>query len=313
VRGIGLPHHFFIPGKVMSLMKRDRWTAWGLLAPALGMIALFILAPFFMSVMLSFTDQRLVANPNVPTEFIGFRNYLRLAEAGDFLNAFFRTATFAILVVPLQCALGLGAALLINSTLPMRNLFRGIYFLPTVISMVVVSCIWSSLYQREGFFNFALSGLSGGAAGPVDWLQNPYTAMASLVVLSAWQGFPFQMVVYLAGLQGISKDLYEAAQIEGASRWQEFWRVTMPGLRNTHILVIMTTTIFAFKLFTQVQLLTQGGPSSVTDTLVRVMYMQGFRQGKVGVGAAAAVVFFLIVLLISYIQRRLMKEDRAIQ
>jgi multiple sugar transport system permease protein len=118
-------------------------------------------------------------------------------------------------------------------------------------------------------------------------------------------------VVYLAGLQGISKDLYEAAQIEGATRRQEFWNVTMPGLRNTHILVVMTTTIFAFKLFTQVQLLTQGGPLDVTNTMVRVMYKQGFTQGKVGVGAAAAVVFFLVVLLISYAQRKLVKEERA--
>jgi multiple sugar transport system permease protein len=297
----------------MALTARDQKSAWMMLLPALGLIAIFILLPFLMSVVLSFTDQRLVPNANVPTKFVGTRNYERLWEAGAFLNAFFRTATFALLVVPLQCFLGLCAAMLINSKLPMRNLFRGIYFLPTVISMVVVAAVWASLYQREGFFNYALQGISLGAAGPVDWLQNPYTAMISLVVMSAWQGFPFQMIVYLAGLQGISKDLYEAAQIEGANRWQEFWNVTMPALRNTHILVAMTTTIFAFKLFTQVQLLTQGGPSGVTDTLVRVMYMEGFRAGKVGVGAAAAVVFFLVVLIISLIQRRLVKEERAIQ
>ncbi len=297
----------------MALASKDQKTAWGLLFPAFGMIALFIVLPFLMSVVLSFTDQRLVPNANVPTQFVGIRNYVRLAEAGEFLNAFFRTLTFAVLVVPLQCAFGLGAAMLINSKLPMRNLFRGIYFLPTVMSMVVVACIWSSLYQREGFFNYALQGLSFGAASPVDWLQNPWTAMPALVLMSAWQGFPFQMIVYLAGLQGINRDMYEAAQIEGANRWQEFWNITMPSLRNTHILVIMTTTIFAFKLFTQVQLLTQGGPSNVTDTLVRVMYMQGFRQGKVGVGAAAAVIFFIVVLVISLIQRRLVKEERAIQ
>ena len=297
----------------MSYIKRDRRAAWYMLAPALLMIGVFIVLPFLMSVVLSFTDQRLVPNPNVPTSFIGWRNYVRLAEVGDFLNAFWRTATFTILVVPLQSVMGLGAALLINTKLPMRNLFRGIYFLPTVISMVVVSVIWSSLYQREGFFNYAVTALSFGAVQPIDWLQNPYTAMPALVLLSAWQGFPFQMVVYLAGLQGISQELYEAARIEGANRWQEFWHVTMPGLRNTHILVAITTTIFAFKLFTQVQLLTQGGPSSVTDTLVRVMYMQGFRQGKVGVGAAAAVVFFLLVLGISLVQRLLVKEERAIQ
>lgn len=297
----------------MSFMKKDQRIAWAMLSPAMFMIGIFIMMPFVMSVILSFTDQRLVPNPNVPTSFVGWRNYLRLAEDGEFLNAFFRTATFTILVVPLQCAMGLGAALLINAKLPMRNLFRGIYFLPTVISMVVVAVIWSSLYQREGFFNFALTSLTFGAAQPVDWLQNPYTAMPAIVLLSAWQGFPFQMVVYLAGLQGISQELYEAARIEGANRRQEFFYVTLPSLRNTHILVAITTTIFAFKLFTQVQLLTQGGPSGVTDTLVRVMYMQGFRQGKVGIGAAAAVVFFLLVLVISLIQRRLVREERAIQ
>jgi multiple sugar transport system permease protein len=289
-------------------MNNNR-TAWTMLAPAIFMVSLFIVVPFLMSVYFSFTDQRLLANANVPTEFIGLRNYLRLFEDGLFQNAFFRTATFAILVVPLQCAMGLGAALLINSKLPMRNAFRTIYFLPTVMSMVVVAVIWSSLYQTEGFFNSVL-----GAVGlpHIDFLHDPWTAMISLVVLSAWQGFPFQMIVYLAGLQGINKETYEAAEIEGATRWQEFWHVTMPGLRNTHILVGMTTTIFAMKLFTQVQLLTQGGPSDVTDTMVRVIYMTGFKRGEVGKGAAASVIFFVLVLVISYIQRKLVKEERAI-
>ena len=177
------------------------------------MISLFIIVPFLMSVVLSFTDQRLVSNANVPTEFIGLLNYQRLWEAGEFLNAFWRTGTFAILVVPLQCVFGFGAAMLINSKLPMRNLFRGIYFLPTVISMVVVSCIRSSLYQHEGFFNYVIMCASGGSSAGVVWLQNPYTAMPALVLMSAWQGFPFQLIIYLAVLQGINRDLYEAAQI----------------------------------------------------------------------------------------------------
>jgi multiple sugar transport system permease protein len=287
-------------------------TAWTMLAPAIGLVSLFIVVPFLMSVYFSFTDQRLLVNPNVPTEFIGLRNFRRLFEDGAFQNAFWRTATFAIMVVPLQCAMGLGAALLINSKLPMRNAFRTIYFLPTVISMVVVSFIWSSLYQTEGFFNSAAHVLSFGTAPTIDWLNNEYLAMPSLVLLSAWQGFPFQMIIYLAGLQSINKETYEAAEIEGATRFQEFWHVTMPGLRNTHILVVMTTVIFAFKLFTQVQLLTQGGPLDVTNTLVRLIFIEGFRKGQVGIGAAASVMFFIIVLAISYLQRRLVKEERAI-
>jgi multiple sugar transport system permease protein len=296
----------------MTQMNNNR-TAWTMLAPAIGMVGLFIVIPFLMSVYFSFTDQRLLPNANVPTEFIGLRNYQRLFEGGVFQNAFLRTATFAILVVPLQCGLGLAAAMLINSKLPMRNAFRTIYFLPTVMSMVVVSVIWASLYQTEGFFNSALSFVSFGSVPHLDWLHNEYIAMPALVVMSAWQGFPFQMIIYLAGLQGINKETYEAAQCEGATRWQEFWHVTMPGLRNTHILVGMTTTIFAMKLFTQVQLLTQGGPSDTTDTMVRVIYMTGFKRGEVGKAAAASVIFFLIVLAVSYIQRKLVKEERAIQ
>ncbi len=287
-------------------------TAWTMLAPAIFMVSLFIVVPFLLSVYFSFTDQRLLVNPNVPTEFIGMRNYRRLFEDGAFQNAFWRTATFTIMVVPLQCAMGLGTALLINSKLPMRNAFRTIYFLPTVISMVVVCFIWSSLYQTEGFFNSAVGTLSFGSLPPIDWLNNEYLAMPSLVLLSAWQGFPFQMIIYLAGLQSINKETYEAAEIEGATRWQEFWHVTMPGLRNTHILVVITTTIFAFKLFTQVQLLTQGGPLDVTNTMVRLIFTEGFKKGQVGIGAAASVMFFIIVLAISYIQRKLVKEERAI-
>jgi multiple sugar transport system permease protein len=173
--------------------------------------------------------------------------------------------------------------------------------------------IWFSLFQMSGFFNTLLNALTFGLVDPVDWLGNPKTAMPALVLMSAWQGFPFQMVVYLAGLQSINTDLYEAARLDGANRWNEFWHITIPGLLNTHILVVMTTTILAFKLFTQVELLTKGGPSGVTDTLVRFIYLTGFRQGKVGIAAAAAVVFFLIVLAISLVQRRLVKEERAVE
>ncbi len=292
---------------------RTRLRPWLFMSPALVGILLFLIVPFLLTLGFSFTDQRLVPNPNLPTEAVGMRNYLRIFEDSTFLTTLRNTAYFTVLVVPLQCGLGLAVALLINTKLPMRQLFRGIYFLPTVISMVVVSVIWFSLFQMGGFFNTLLTSLTFGLVNPVDWLGNPATAMPALVVMSAWQGFPFQMVVYLAGLQSINQELYEAARLDGANRWYEFWHVTMPGLLNTHILVVMTTTILAFKLFTQVELLTKGGPSGVTDTLVRFIYLTGFRQGKVGIAAAAAVVFFLIVLAISLVQRRLVKEERAIE
>lgn len=298
---------------MLAVRQQTTLRPWLFLSPALALILLFIVLPFLLTVAFSFTDQRLVPNPNMPTEWIGWRNYARVFENEDFVRTLLNTAYFTVLVVPLQCGLGLAVAMLINTKLPMRQLFRGIYFLPTVISMVVVSVIWFSLFQMSGFFNTLLNALTFGLVDPVDWLGNPATAMPALVLMSAWQGFPFQMVVYLAGLQSINTDLYEAARLDGANRWNEFWHITIPGLLNTHILVVMTTTILAFKLFTQVELLTKGGPSGVTDTLVRFIYLTGFRQGKVGIAAAAAVVFFLIVLAISLVQRRLVKEERAIE
>jgi multiple sugar transport system permease protein len=290
----------------------ERRAAWGLMSPALVLGFLFTILPFALAIVLSFTDQRLVPNPNLPTRLIGATNYVRLFTDPDFLQAFWNTFLFALLVVPFQTAIALALAVLINSRLPARNVFRGIFFLPTVITIVVVCVVWFSMFKIDGFFNTALGLISFGLIEPVDWLRNPWTALPAIVVLSAWQGFGFQMVIYLAGLQSINPDLYEAARVDGATRWQEFWRVTMPGLRNTHVFVIVTTTILAFKLFTQVNILTQGGPQGATNTVVHYLYEVGFRRGRVGFAAATAVVFFLIVLIISLIQRRVLKSEEEI-
>jgi multiple sugar transport system permease protein len=277
--------------------------------PAVVLGVIFIVVPFALAIALSFSDQRLVPNPNLPTRFIGVTNYLRLFADPNFRQAFLNTLVFTALVVPFQSAIALALAMLINSKLPARNIFRGIFFLPTVITMVVVCVVWFSMLKIDGFFNLVLGAVTFGTVGPIDWLRNPYTAMPAIVLLSAWQGFGFQMVIYLAGLQSISPQLYEAAEVDGATRWQQFWNVTMPSLRNTHIFVIVTTTILAFKMFTQVNILTQGGPQGATSTLVHFLYEVGFRRGRVGFASATAVVFFLVVLLITLLQRRLFRSD----
>ena len=297
----------------MSRNASQAGNAWTLMAPAVVLAGVFIVVPFLLAIALSFTDQRLVPNPNLPTSFVGLRNYVRLFEREEFWNAFFNTAVFALVIVPLQCGIALAVAMLINTRLPARNLFRGIYFLPTVITMVVVSVVWSVLYKIDGFLNQALTTLTFGAVNPIDWLDNEVTALPAIIVLSAWQGFPFQMVIYLAGLQSINPELYEAAKVEGSSPWQTFWHVTMPGLRNTHIFVAVTTTILAFKLFTQVNLLTQGGPRGATETVVMLIYEAGFRTGRIGYAAAASVAFFVIVLAISMVQRLFLKSEEEIK
>lgn len=287
-----------------------RYSGWGFVIAALVLLGIFVVAPFLMSLGLSFTNQRLVQNPNVPVQFIGMRNYLRLFGDDDFWNALGNTATFAAIVVPVQCALSLGLAMLINSHLPGRNVFRTIYFLPVIITMTIICVIWGALYIFPGgALNALLSTLSGGLIEPVNWLGDRRFAMGAIILCSIWASVGFQMVIYLAGLQNISEDLYEAARMDEASGWQQFWWITMPMLRPTHVFVVIATTIFCFKLFTQVQILTQGGPRGATDTLVRYIYVQGFSELRVGFASAATVVFLLIVLGISLIQRVIIGKD----
>lgn len=296
-----------------SLRQRDTSSAYTILAPALLLICVFIILPFFLAIGLSFSNQRIPPNLNIPTQYIGFSNYLRLLGQPEFHQAFINTALFTIFVTPIQSGIALAAAMLINSKLPARNVFRGIFFLPTVITMVVVCIIWLALYRIDGFFNQLLYIATGGNAGPIDWLHEQHLALPAIILLSAWQGFPFQMIVYLAGLQQINPELYEAAKVDGAKPWDEFWGVTWPGLRNTHIFVLVTTTIFAFKLFTQVNMMTEGGPSGATQTIVRYIYEQGFKRGNVGIAAAASVIFFLVVLAISLAQRTIFKSEEEVK
>ena len=297
-----------------SLHRQGSAAGW-LMGPALILMAIFIIAPFLYSLMLSFTDQRLIPNKNLPTEFNGVRNYIYLLTNADFLHAFFNTFLFVLFVVPIQSALALMAALLVNSSLPKRNFFRGTFFLPTVLTMVVVIVVWTSLFQSPGgFLEVVVRLLSFGYIENVNWLRGSGAlAMFSVLLVSFWQGFGFQMVIYLAGLQSLNPELYEASRVDGANRWQEFWNVTWPGLRNTNIFVVVTTTVMAFKLFTQVDLMTQGGPLGSTQTIVREIYEIAFRQEKnVGLAAAASVIFFVVVLSISVAQRVFIKEDKEV-
>jgi multiple sugar transport system permease protein len=285
--------------------------AWRFLTPALFLLLAFLVAPFIMSVVLSFTNHRLVSP--LPTRFVGGRNYVRLFGDSDFWQALRNTLLFAAVVVPLQSGLALLLATLVNKRLPGRNLFRGIYFMPVVIPMVVVCVVWYFLLMYpEGLLNTFVAILTLGRAGPYDWLRDPSLALGTIMLVSIWQGVGFQMIIYLAGLQNIPYELYEAARIDGAGPWSQFLHITMPGLRNTHIFVLVTTTILAFKLFTQVEVLTQGGPLGVTNSLVRYIYVAGYRELKVGYASAASVMFVLIVLFISLIQRRLLREEKEV-
>jgi multiple sugar transport system permease protein len=296
----------FLPARTKEVLA-----AWTMLSPALLLLIGFLIIPFIMAIIFSFTTKRLVSP--LPTKFVGLDNYVRLFADQAFWQALRNTAVFAGIVVPVQSGLGLLLAILVNRKIPGRNIFRGIYFMPVVIPMVVVCVVWYFvLNYPEGLLNTFVKILTFGKAGPYDWLRNPSLALPTIILISIWQGVGFQMVVYLAGLQSIPEELYEASRIDGASAWQQFIHVTFPCLRNTHIFVLVTTTILAFKLFTQVEVLTQGGPRGGTNTVVRYIYVAGYRELRIGYASAAAVIFVLIVLVVSILQRILLKEEREV-
>ncbi|WP_218884130.1 carbohydrate ABC transporter permease [Burkholderia guangdongensis] len=232
--------------------------------------------------------------------------YMLVAKDPVFWRSLANIVLFALLVVPLQCGLALATALLINRKLRGITFFRAAFFSPVVISMVVISIVWSFLYDRQfGLINQMLSAMSFGHIQPIDWLGNPHVAMLAIVIMSAWQGMGFQMVIFLAGLQGIPGELYEAACLDGANAWQRFVNVTLPGLRNTLVFILTATTMQAFSLFTQIDVMTQGGPDNSTVTVMYHAVNSGFREQDIAYGSTITVVFFLFILGFAFVQRRL--------
>lgn len=236
------------------------------------------------------------------------RTYV-LARDVVFMKAIVNTVLFVIIVAPVQAGLALCLALLINQRLRGINVYRAIYFMPVVVSIVVVSLLWRFIYDgNDGLLNNLLSGLTFGAFEGRDWLGNPSTALGSIMVMSIWQAVGFHMVIWLSGLQTISPTLYEAADIEGASKWQTFRYVTWPGLRNTAVLILIVITMQAFALFAQIDVMTNGGPLDSTQTIVFQAVERGYGKQDISGGSAISVILFVIVLTISLIQRYLTRE-----
>lgn len=242
----------------------------------------------------------------------GDRRLIILAKDPIFYQSLINTFLFALMVVPLQSGTALGLALLVNKGLKATNFFRTVYFAPVVTSMVVVSIVWTFLYHTEsGLINEYLRFVSFGLVGPIDWLGDKNWAMPSIVIMSSWQGAGVQMLIFLAGLQGIPKVLYEAASIDGANAWQKFRYITLPGLKNTMVFIVISTTIAAFGLFTQVDVMTSGGPQGSTTTVMYHLVQKGFREMDTAYGSTISVIYFLIILSIAMLQKHLFDKKGA--
>jgi multiple sugar transport system permease protein len=240
--------------------------------------------------------------------------YVVIATDPTFIHALLNTFLFVVLIVPGQGGLALVMALLVNQRLRAISFFRTAYFTPIVTSMAVVAVVWTFMYDPDdGLINQFLSALTFGAVDDIPWLISTDTAMLAIVILSAWHSAGLQMVIFLAGLQSIPEALYEAARIDGAGAWQQFRRITLPMLRNTTIFVIISTTILAFRVFTQIDVMTRGGPENSTVSVIHYAVTQGYREQRIGYASAITIVFFLIVLIIAFIQRRVLRSNNEVE
>lgn len=280
--------------------------AWLMLVPAIILMVTFLIIPIILTFGLAFTNARLISPE--PARFIGLDNFTRLFSSPTFWRSLQNTVVFALVIVPVQSAIALGLALLINAKVRGVNFFRTVYFLPVVTSMVVVSMLWMFMYQPNGLINVLLAKI--GIDGP-DWLGDPRTALFAIIVLSIWQAVGMHMIIWLSGLQTIPGELYEAAALDGAGPWRQFLHVTWPGLRQTATFILITITIAAFSLFTQVNIMTQGGPLDATSTVVFQAVRTGFQQQQTGYASAISLVFFAIVLVVSLIQRYFTRDKEA--
>lgn len=290
----------------------QRFTGLLLAAPALLGLLVFVAIPFLLALILAFTNLRL-GSP-LPVEFVGVDQFLRIFSDAAFLRALLNNTVFALLVVPLQTTLALALAVLLQQRLQGRVLFRTLFFMPVVFPLSLISVIWILIYAPgpNGMMNHFLETISFGAWMPRDFLHDPYFALPAIMLTSIWQGTGFQMLILLAGLQAIPEELYEAARIDGAGRMATFLHVTLPQLRNTLIFVVLVTTILAFRLFDQVQIMTHGGPRNATTTVMFEAVQAAFARQQVAIGAAMSVVLFAVVLVITLVQQRVARHEREL-
>ena len=296
----------------LSHIRAEARAGWLMTAPALAAIGLFFVLPALASLILSFTDFDIYALANLNNlRFIGLDNYQRLVTNPLFWQAMGNTMWFVLFGVPLIVIASLAAALLINAkTLRWRAVWRVALFAPFVTTLVATAVVWNYLlHTRYGLINYALGGLG---IAPVDWLGNPSTALPAILLFVAWKSFGYNMIIFLAALQAVPRDLEDAARVDGANAWMRFRHVTLPAIAPTVLLVAILTVAGMFQLFAEPYVMTQGGPARSTVTVLYFMFEEGFKWWNLGSGAAVAFILFLCILVVTLIQLKLARRAGAI-
>ncbi len=306
-RGASTPR----PG-VLALGRRRRevLAAYAFLAPGFLLFAVVVLYPIARAFQISLYDWSLV--PGAASDFLGLHNYGRALNDPVFWRALVNTGFYMAVTVPAQIALGLATAVLLDGRMPARALFRTFYYLPVITSWVVVSLLFRYLFLTDsGLVNWVLHDVTHVTSHNIDWLGERWTALLALGALGVWKGIGWSMVIFLAALQSVPRDLHEAAAVDGAGPWHRFRAVSLPALRPVIAFVTVMLVIGSFNVFISVFLITNGGPLDETQVLLTYMYRQAFTFLDFGYGSALSFVLTLIVLVLSLVQLRLFRRPEA--
>ena len=281
------------------MRTHSRATAWFLVSPWVVAFALFGLYPFVFSLGASFTNYTPLAPDS--THFVGLANYARALQDPAFWSALRNTALFVLGTIPFTTAASLGLALAVQPAFRGRTVFRVGFFLPSVVSIVVLSLVFKGLYASNGGLNsvLALAHLPTPA-----WLQDPRTALPGIMAMDVWAASGYYMIIFLAGLEGIPRDLYDAARLDGAGGWARFTHITLPLLRPTLLFVLVVNTIRSLQIFAEVFVMTRGGPLGSTTTVVYHLYEQAFSRFQLGEASAIAYLLFLLSLGLAWVQMK---------
>lgn len=287
-------------------LKKEATAGWLFLSPSLLGYGLFMLFPIIFSLVLSFSEWDLVSGLN-GIKFVGLNNFEALFQDSLFYRSLWNNSIYTIVVVPATMAVALVLAIALNNKVYMKGPLRLVYFMPYITTIIASSVVWMALlHPSQGPLTQFL--LSLGVDHPPKWLGSTAWALPSLMMMMIWSGLGYDLIIYMAGLQGIPKDLYEAAEVDGAGGIRKFFSVTLPLLSPTTFFLFITRIIHSFEIFGPVNIMTQGGPGDSTSVLVHYIYVTSFRFYKFGYGSAIAWVLFAIIFTITLIQWRQQKK-----
>ena len=283
-------------------MGQNKINSYLLVSPYLLHVFVFVLFPVAFSLFLTFHEWNIIG----PMKYVGLTNYVKLFEDQYFLKSIRNTLVFLSIHIPLQIIISLGLAVILNQQLWFRAFFRGAFFMPVVVSGVVITIMWQQLYGYEmGTINKFLMSLGFEKVG---WLIDPAWAMPSIAIMATWKNVGLYIILFLVGLQSVPKSLYEAAELEGASKWQQFQFITIPVINPTIVMVIILSTIGGFSLFIEPYVMTGGGPLNSTLSSVLYIYKQGFFYYHMGYAATLGLVFAMLILFVVFIQRKVIEK-----